>query len=564
MQIEIVTIGNEVLSGRTVDTNFAWLARALERASVQVGWHTTVGDSAERIGEALKRALERADGVVMTGGLGPTPDDLTRKAIATVLARPLQLDEAVLEHVRERVRRSGRRLPASVESMALLPRGAEAWISPAGSAPGPAHHAGGEAGDPAAGRARRDGVAGHRAGRALAARAHRPRRWRPSPCAPSAPSRASCTSGSARCRSSWPGAALAYLPSYFGVDLRVTVAGQPGPQVGEVAVRARAELMELVGDVVYAEDERTMEEALGEALVARGWRVATAESCTAGLLSKRLTDVPGSSRYFDRGFVTYSNDAKVELLGVSEGDIAAHGAVSAPIAEQMAHGARHRAGVDLGIAITGVAGPEGGSDEKPVGTVFVALSTSEGEVVRRFQQTGSRATIRERSVQFALDLARRRLLGLSLEAHLPRAGGAPGARRRRGVRRRPRRPGRGAAARPAARAPRRRTQPPRTGGGRAGRLMRLFLAVFPPEPVQRAAFAAIEALRRPGDGVSWVKRENLHYTMRFLGEVGEDGARRAAEAAAEAAARSRAFPAALSGLGRLSRARSGRASSGWG
>ena len=136
MQIEIVTIGNEVLSGRTVDTNFAWLARALERASIQVAWHTTVGDSAEKIGEALKRALERADGVVMTGGLGPTPDDITRRVIATVLARSLQLDEAVLAHVRERAKRSGRKLPVSIESMALLPRGAEAWISPVGSAPG--------------------------------------------------------------------------------------------------------------------------------------------------------------------------------------------------------------------------------------------------------------------------------------------------------------------------------------------------------------------------------------------------------------------------------------------
>ena len=424
MQIEIVTIGNEVLSGRTVDTNFAWLARALERASVQVAWHTTVGDAAEKIGEALKRALERSDGVVMTGGLGPTPDDLTRKAISTVLARPLQLDEAVLAHVRERARRSGRRLPATVESMALLPRGAEAWVSPAGSAPGllilqgekPVILLPGVPGE-------MEWLAVERVVPYLRGKTGRQVETFTLRTFGAFESQLHERIGMLPQR--WPGAALAYLPSYFGVDLRVTVAGPAGPQVGEVAARARAELAERVGAVVYAEDDRTMEEAVGEALLAKGWRAATAESCTAGLLAKRLTDVPGASRYFDRGFVTYSNDAKVELLGVSEGDIAAHGAVSAPVAEQMAHGARHRAGVELGVAITGVAGPEGGSDEKPVGTVFVALSTPEGEVVRRFQQTGSRATIRERSVQYALDLARRRLLGLPLEPQLDEAPPPP-------------------------------------------------------------------------------------------------------------------------------------------
>jgi nicotinamide-nucleotide amidase len=222
----------------------------------------------------------------------------------------------------------------------------------------------------------------------------------------------------------WQGATLAYLPSYFGVDLRVTVAGPDPSQVRDVAERAKGELEALVGGLVYAEGERGMEDAVGEALVARGWRIATAESCTAGLLAKRLTDVPGSSRYFDRGFVTYSNDAKVELLGVSEADLATHGAVSAPVAEQMARGARHRAGVELGVAITGVAGPDGGSEEKPVGTIFMALGWPEGQAVRRFHFLGTRATIRERSVQTALDLVRRCLLGLPLD---PRLAGPEGA-----------------------------------------------------------------------------------------------------------------------------------------
>src|SRR5436309_13179366 len=136
MQIEIITVGNEVLSGRTLDTNFAFLARPLKEVSVVVGWHSTVGDSCEDIGEALQRALGRAGAVVMTGGLGPTPDDLTRKAVATVLDRPLLLDESVLQNIRDRARKLGRKLPASVESQALIPSGAETWPNPLGTAPG--------------------------------------------------------------------------------------------------------------------------------------------------------------------------------------------------------------------------------------------------------------------------------------------------------------------------------------------------------------------------------------------------------------------------------------------
>lgn len=432
MQIEIVTIGNEVLSGRTVDTNFAWLARALERASVQVAWHTTVGDVPEKIGEALKRALERSDGVVMTGGLGPTPDDITRRAIATVLSRPLQLDEAVLAHVRERAKRSGRRLPASIESMALLPRGAEAWLNPVGSAPGILVLQGEKPvillpGVPH----EMEALATERVVPYLRQRTGRSVETFTLRTFGAFESQLHELIGARPQR--WTGASLAYLPSYFGVDLRVTVAGANETQVKETAGQAYAELRELVGGLVYAEGERAMEDVVGEALLQRGWRVATAESCTAGLLSKRLTDVPGSSRYFDRGFVTYTNEAKAELLGVSEADLAAHGAVSAPVAEQMAHGARHRAGVDLGVAITGIAGPEGGSAEKPVGLVFVALSSGEGETVRRFQFSGTRATIRERTVQVALDLVRRTLLGLTLDPQIEEPLGASSRPTPRGV-----------------------------------------------------------------------------------------------------------------------------------
>lgn len=417
MQIEIVTIGNEVLSGRTVDTNFAWLARELEAVHVQVGWHATVGDSADRIAEGLGRALERADAVVMTGGLGPTPDDITRKVVATALSRPLQLDEPTLVAIRERAKRLGRKLPTSVETMALLPRGAEAWPNPVGAAPGILiEHRGKPVillpGVPQ----EMEALAAQfvvpylrkRSGRAVEAFTLRT----------FGPPESALHEKIGTMPSNWPGASLAYLPSWFGVDLRVAVSGANPAEVHDTADRAFRDLDALVRPVVYAEGGRMMEEVVGEALEKRQWRVAVAESCTGGLVCKRLTDVPGSSRWVERGFVTYANEAKVQLLGVSADDLGAHGAVSAPVAEQMARGARERAGVEVGVGITGIAGPDGGSDEKPVGTVFVAVSSPLGEAVRVFRMLGTRAIVRERAAQTALDMVRRHVSGLPLDPTL--------------------------------------------------------------------------------------------------------------------------------------------------
>jgi nicotinamide-nucleotide amidase len=421
MRIEIVTIGNEVLSGRTLDTNAAFLARALEAVSVQVEWHTTVGDVAERIGEALRAAVRRADAVVVSGGLGPTPDDLTRKAVATVLSRPLQLDEQVLEHIRARAKRAGRRVPAAVEAQALVPRGATVWANRLGTAPGLLleHERKPVILLPGVPYEFEALVLDHvvpylqeRSGRAVESFTLR-------------------TFGVfesllheriGALPQEWPGATLAYLPSYFGVDLRVTVAGSDAAQVQQVTGAAYDALKALVAPVLYAEGATPMEQVVGETLAGLGYRVAVAESCTGGLLAKRLTDTPGSSRWFERGFVTYSNTAKLELLGVRAADLEAHGAVSAPVAEQMAEGARRRAGVEVGVGVTGIAGPDGGSDEKPVGTVFVAVAAPRGSGVRRFAMHGTRGVIRERSAQTALDLVRRALLGLPLDAALEAAG----------------------------------------------------------------------------------------------------------------------------------------------
>jgi competence/damage-inducible protein CinA-like protein len=422
MHVEIITIGNEVLSGRTLDSNFAFLARALEKVGVQVGWHATVGDDGARIAEALTRAVSRADAVVTTGGLGPTPDDITRAAVAQSLGLPLVLDEQVLERIRERVRRLGRPLPPSVEMQALLPHGAVAWPNRLGTAPGIVLEQRGKPvimlpGVPQ----EMEGLAREHLVPFLQARSGRVVETFTLRTAGVFETLLHEALGDVP--QAWQGATLAYLPSWYGVDLRVTVAGTDAGAVHDTATQAREALLARVEPVVYATDERSMEETVGELLAQLGWHMAVAESCTGGLVCKRLTDVAGSSRYVERGYVTYSNASKIELLGVRSIDLEHHGAVSAPVAEQMAEGARRRAGVEVGVGVTGVAGPGGGSEEKPVGLVFIAVASPRSAVTRRLNIVGTRVAVREHATQAALDLVRRNLVGLPPE---PRLGAAAG------------------------------------------------------------------------------------------------------------------------------------------
>ena len=263
MQVEIITIGDEVLSGRTVDTNFAFLARALEAAGVQVGWHTTVGDSSEWIDGVLRAALARAEAVVMTGGLGPTPDDLTREAVAGCLELPLERSERVLDSLRDRASRYGRPLSPAAESQALMPRGAEAWPNPLGTAPGILIL---HAGKPVV------LLPGVPAEMEAIATAH---------LVPYLKARSSIAVESFTLRTAgvfetwlhqkigrlpegWPGGTLAYLPGYQGVDLRVTVTGPEAEKVRTVSRQAYQELRASIGPVVYAEGERGLHRRRGE------------------------------------------------------------------------------------------------------------------------------------------------------------------------------------------------------------------------------------------------------------------------------------------------------------
>ena len=413
MRVGVITVGNELLSGRTVDTNLADLGRALETLGAPVVSHQTVSDRVEEIALSLQQALQRTELVIVTGGLGPTPDDVTRKAVAQALGRPLALDERVLESIRERWVGFGgsEPMPANNELQALVPRGARVLSNPVGSAPGLLLESEGKAvfllpGVPSEMRAiLHESVLPY-----LAERGRDPIEYlvfrtvgiRESVLAErlsDLPQRL-------------PETGIAYLPHLGGVDLRLRVPQGEPARLEALRGEARRIVEERLPHYVYAEGSQTLEGALAEHLLAKGYRIAVAESCTGGLLAARLTDASGSSAFFERGVVCYGDLAKQELLGVPAALLERHGAVSEPVARALARGVVEHSEARVGVGITGIAGPTGGTPQKPVGTVHVAAVAPEGERHRLYRFTGDRAGNRQRSVVAALDLVRRLLAGI--------------------------------------------------------------------------------------------------------------------------------------------------------
>jgi nicotinamide-nucleotide amidase len=413
MNAAVLSIGNEVLSGRTLDTNFQFLARLLEEHGAKLVAHETVPDDRAAIGDALRLALTRADLVVTTGGLGPTADDLTVEAIAAHFGLPVALDVDLIETIRARWALWARGpMPESNARQAMLPSGAVAWPNPVGSAPG-VHIA-------------RDGkdvvlLPGVPEEMVALARDF---------LAPLVRERSGIeveyvvvrTVGIAesvledRLRGLAElaaGLGVAFLPGGGAVDLRIALpVGGRADERAALAERVRTFARERVGEYVYSEDDRPLEQVVGELLRERGLRVAVAESCTGGLLGGRITAVSGSSAWFVGGAVVYTADAKFDLAGVSREIIASRGEVSEEVARALARGIAERFEVACGLGVTGIAGPDGGSAEKPVGTVHIAAVAPAGVYHRHLRLRGNRAQIRERSVTAAIELLRRLLLGL--------------------------------------------------------------------------------------------------------------------------------------------------------
>jgi nicotinamide-nucleotide amidase len=403
----VITVGNELLFGETVDTNAAWLGRTLSASGIDVVRRYTVGDVEVDIQEALRGAMVGTELVLITGGLGPTPDDLTKLAVAGLCGRDLVADEGARADVAERFRAAGHdEIPALSVSQYQVPRGARVLRNPAGTAPGLLL----EVGDvtvvmfPGVPGELRAIVAGDFAP-VLARFAGEGLHHRLVHTTGIFESRLAETLEPAIAALRGPeGAAvrLAYLPDQLGVDLRLTIVGGSPEAAGLHFDAWLSGVAHVLDPWRFESASGDLAEALVDELRRVGRTLAVAESCTGGMIGARVTDVPGSSHVFVGGTIAYSNEVKVKQLGVSASDLQRNGAVSATVAGQLAAGVAQRFGADVGVGVTGVAGPGGGSDEKPVGTVWIGVSV-DGKVetfVSRYP--GDRAAVRARAAQAAL------------------------------------------------------------------------------------------------------------------------------------------------------------------
>ncbi len=413
MKLEIVTIGTELLLGYTLDSNGAELGRALAAAGVEVVRRTSVADRPELIREAVQDALERTGAVITTGGLGPTRDDMTKTVVAELFGRPLVLDAALLAGLEARFKKMGRwPMPAANRSQAEVPAGATVLPNPRGTAPGlwledPRGRLAVLL--PGVPREMRGLVVDEVLPR-LIERTVAPRRViRSRTVRTTGIPESALAERVAPIEATLAPLTVAYLPSVFGVDLRVTAWDLEAEQADALLGAAGPRLAQAAGEHYYGDDDTDLAAVVLEALRNGRHRLGVAESCTGGMVAERVTNIPGSSDTFIGGVVAYADVIKTAALKVPLETLAAHGAVSEATVRAMAEGAQRLFSVDSGLAVTGIAGPGGGTPEKPVGTVWLAARVhTDTRVVQRVFP-GDRDEIRRRAAQAALDLLRRQL-----------------------------------------------------------------------------------------------------------------------------------------------------------
>lgn len=414
----IVTIGDELLSGRVVDTNASKIATALQGVGIEVSLHLTCGDDVQAIVDCLSFVHGVADVAITTGGLGPTDDDLTHRAVSDYVGKPLELREDLLQNIQKRFAAHGMEMPESNRSQAELPRGGQVVANEHGTAPGCMVEKGEKWTITLPGvprelgpmlestvlpflrdQLRLEGVVRARVLKTFGF------------------TESKLGEIISKIPKSSKGLRVGYRPSFPEIHLILTALGPDDETAKQWIQTFEERVRESIPNQLWGVDDDMFAAVVGELLRQRGYRMASAESCTGGLISKMATDIAGSSDYFERGFATYTNMAKQQMLGVSP-DIfepGGPGAVSEQCAVSMARGARERAGVDVAVSTTGVAGPGGGTPEKPVGTVWIGLATPEGATARLFQFPGSRDWVRTLTAYVALEQLRRYLLGIDGE-----------------------------------------------------------------------------------------------------------------------------------------------------
>jgi nicotinamide-nucleotide amidase len=410
----IIAVGSELLATSRMDTNSLYISGVLNELGIAVAYKTVVGDHREELAAQIGHALNRHPILILTGGLGPTDDDLTREVVAAHFGLPMHEDSAIVAAMQKRFAARGWRMPEVNRRQAQVPEGAVVLANPNGTAPGlwierDGVHVAMLPGPPREMKPMMDGEVRKRLSPLAGAVRLLRRQIRIAGRGESAVEEMVQPVYS-RWLEQVPPIETTILASVGQVELHLSLRTSDYSRGNEALDSAVAQIESVMGPDVVSTLGASLEAVVGDLLKARGWRIAMGESCTGGLATTLLTDVAGSSAYVDRTIVAYSNDAKTELLGVPAALIDAHGAVSEPVAEAMARGARDLSRVDIGVGITGVAGPGGGTPEKPVGTVCIAAVASPAMRVRTFRFPGGRDMVRSLSATAALDMVRRMLL----------------------------------------------------------------------------------------------------------------------------------------------------------
>jgi len=410
MKIEILTTGDELMSGLTRDGNFQWGGEILTALGFGVTFHTTVGDDRETLHSAINTAKNRADAVIVTGGLGPTPDDLTIEVAVQFFGVGLELNKPSLDMMTQRFEKIGRKVSKTNMKQVYLPAGSIALLNKWGTAPGFKKISG-------------ETVFFFLPGvpkefRAMMEEYVIPELKTRNPEMKKVCMRLVKTFGLPESEVAQKlegiereGIKLGYRAHFREIHLRVSAFGDTESEAQSLMDEFLQEIHGRLGNYIFTTTGDMLEEVVGKMLKEKNMTLSCAESCTGGLLAHRITNIPGSSSYFLEGVVSYSNEAKAKILGVPIGVIEEHGAVSAPVVEAMANGVKLLSGSDIGIGISGIAGPGGGTAEKPVGTVFIGMeSTSGGSSTHEFHFHGTREEIKLITVLNALDLIRKSLL----------------------------------------------------------------------------------------------------------------------------------------------------------
>jgi nicotinamide-nucleotide amidase len=411
MNSSIITIGDELLIGQVINTNQAYIARKLNDAGFAVDRMVTVGDSLEAILAAFDESWRKYDVVIVTGGLGPTHDDITKNAVCRFFDSPLERKPELKTHIEQLFNRRGLTWSPAHEEQTLFPSKAEIVSNPVGTAAGihfkdQHKHFFVLPGVPYEMKEMMDASIGPLLASLGKGNSVLHRTLRTTGVTESF-----LAQQLGPVQSFLGKATLAFLPSPTGVRLRISLQGADGEHSDSIVNKIESFIRTRVGRYIYGTDDEEIEEVIGRILTERRMTIAVAESCTGGLLADRITDVSGSSAYFERGIVTYSNRSKTDLLGVPSDVIAKLGAVSEDVARMMAEGVRRIAGTDIGVSTTGIAGPTGGSPEKPLGLVWVGYADANESFASKFSLGTLRNVVKQRAAQAALDIVWKKLSG---------------------------------------------------------------------------------------------------------------------------------------------------------